>query len=126
MPDGHCRNIVLAAIHGQPWSSGLAPVSRSHSSVPLSHSSPSLTGLPASVDVKQQKLPHVRPAAARGQLRARLVETGDPADRQTSHDTSVTKQMTDDSTSVRDVNVAGWGRGGGFFLSPPVSSPGVM
>ena len=43
------------------------------------------------------------------------METGDPADRQTSHDTSVTKQMTDDSTSVRDVKIAGWGRGGGFF-----------
>ena len=40
----------------QPWSSGLAPVSRSHSSIPLSHSSPSLTGLLASVDVKQQSL----------------------------------------------------------------------
>ena len=40
----------------QPWSSGLAPVSRFHSSVPLSHSSPSLTGLLASADVKQQKL----------------------------------------------------------------------
>ena len=42
----------------QPWSSGLAPVSRSHSSIPLSHSSPSLIGLLASVDVKQQKLTH--------------------------------------------------------------------
>ena len=40
----------------QPWFSGLAPVSRFHSSVPFSHSSPSLTGLLASVDVKQQKL----------------------------------------------------------------------
>ena len=40
----------------QPWSSVLAPVSRSHSSVSLSHSSPSLIGLLASVDVKQQKL----------------------------------------------------------------------
>ena len=40
----------------QPRSSGLAPVSRLHSSVPLSHSSPSLIGLLASVDVKQQKL----------------------------------------------------------------------
>ena len=39
----------------QPWSSGLAPVSRFHSSVPLSHSSPSLIGHLASVDVKQQK-----------------------------------------------------------------------
>ena len=104
----------------------LAPASRFHSPVPLSHSSPSLIGLPASVDVKQQKLPHVRAAAARGQLRERLMETGDPADRETSHDTSVTKQLTDNSTSVRDVRVAGWGRGGGFFLSRPVSSPGVM
>ena len=40
----------------QPWSSGLAPVSRFQSSVPLSHSSPSLIGLLASMDVKQQKL----------------------------------------------------------------------
>ena len=40
----------------QPWSSGLAPVSRFHSSVPLSHSSPSLIDLLASVDVKQQSL----------------------------------------------------------------------
>ena len=35
-------------------SSGLAPVSRFHSSVPLYHPSPSLIGLFASVDVKQQ------------------------------------------------------------------------
>ena len=42
----------------QPWSSVLAPVSRFHSSVPLSHSFPSLIGLLASVDVKQQKLTH--------------------------------------------------------------------
>ena len=40
----------------QPWSSGLAPISKFHFSVPLSHSSPSLIGLLASVDVKQQKL----------------------------------------------------------------------
>ena len=40
----------------QPWSSGLAPVSRFQSSVPLSHSSPSLIGLLASMDVKQHKL----------------------------------------------------------------------
>ena len=43
----------------QPWSSGLAPISRFHFSVPLSHSSPSLIGLLASVDVKQQKLPRL-------------------------------------------------------------------
>ena len=54
MPDGHCLNILL--FRRQPWSSGLALVSRSHSSNPLSHSSPSLTGHLASVDVKQQKL----------------------------------------------------------------------
>ena len=42
----------------QPWSSGLAPVSRFHSSVPLSHSSPYLIGLLASVDVKQQTNTH--------------------------------------------------------------------
>ena len=34
----------------------MAPVSRFHSSVPLSHSSPSLIGLLVSVDVKQQKI----------------------------------------------------------------------
>ena len=39
----------------QPWSSGLAPVLRFHSSVPISHSSASLIGLLASVGVKQQK-----------------------------------------------------------------------
>ena len=38
----------------QPRSSWLAPVSRFHSSVPLPPSSPSLIGLLASVDVKQQ------------------------------------------------------------------------
>ena len=42
----------------QPWSSGLAPVLRVHSSVPLSHSYPSLLGLLASLEVKQQKLTH--------------------------------------------------------------------
>ena len=40
----------------QPWSFGLAPASWFHSSVPLSHSPPSLIGLTASVDVKQQSL----------------------------------------------------------------------
>ena len=45
----------------QPWSSRLAPVSRSHSSrAPFPHSSPSLTGLLASVDIKQQKLTNNR------------------------------------------------------------------
>ena len=33
MPDGHCLNILL--FWRQSWSSGLAPVSRFHSSVPL-------------------------------------------------------------------------------------------
>ena len=56
MPDGHCLNILFSGGGPrQPWSSGLAPVSRFHSSVPLSHSSPSLIGLLASVDVKEQK-----------------------------------------------------------------------
>ena len=40
----------------QPWSSGLVPVSRFHSSVLLFRSSLSLIGLLASVDIKQQKL----------------------------------------------------------------------
>ena len=38
MPDGHCRNILLSSSGGgprQPRSSGLAPVLRFHSSVPL-------------------------------------------------------------------------------------------
>ena len=51
--DGHCRNILLFG--QQPWSFWLAPVSRFHSSVPLSHSSLSPIGLLASMDVKQQK-----------------------------------------------------------------------
>ena len=34
MPDGHCLNILL--FWRQPWSSELAPVSRFHSSTPLS------------------------------------------------------------------------------------------
>ena len=57
MPDGHCLNILLfwrrstAALVF-----GLATISRFHSSVPLSHSSPSLTGLLASVNIKQQSL----------------------------------------------------------------------
>ena len=54
----------------QPRSSGLAPVSRFHSSVPLFTLVPTLTGLLASVDVKQQKLKltkcdsHAQPCAA--------------------------------------------------------------
>ena len=53
----------------QPWSSGLAPVSRCHSSIPFSHSSQSLIGLLDSVDVKQQQLTlathrHAPPLAA--------------------------------------------------------------
>ena len=40
----------------QPRSSGLGPVSRFHSSFPISHSSPSLIGLLASMDVKKQFL----------------------------------------------------------------------
>ena len=39
----------------QPWSSRLAPVLRFHSSVPPFHLSPSLIGLLASLDFKQQK-----------------------------------------------------------------------
>ena len=36
MPDGHCLNILLLwRGPRKPWSSGLAPVSRFHSSVPL-------------------------------------------------------------------------------------------
>ena len=57
--DSNC--VVLWSLRNagrQPWSSGLAPVSRFHSSIPLSHSFPSLIGLLASVDVKQQKLTH--------------------------------------------------------------------
>ena len=45
----------------QPWSSGLASVSRSHSSVPLFPLVPVLIGILASVDVKLQKLTHTRP-----------------------------------------------------------------
>ena len=57
MPDGHCLNILLLwRGPRKPWSSGLAPVSRFHSSVPFSQLSPSLIGLFASVDVKQQSL----------------------------------------------------------------------
>ena len=55
MPDGHCLNILLFGRRSTAaWSSGLALASRCHSSV-LSHSSPSLIGLLASVDVKQEK-----------------------------------------------------------------------
>ena len=60
MPDGHCLSIKKKNCSEggprQPWSSGLVPVSRFHSSVPLSHSSPSIIGLLASLDVKQQSL----------------------------------------------------------------------
>ena len=57
MLDGRCRNIFCSGGGPrQPWSSGLAPVWRFHSSVPFSHSFPSLIGLLASVDVKQQSL----------------------------------------------------------------------
>ena len=46
----------------QPWSSGLAPVSRCHSSVPLFLLVPlPFVGLLASADVKQQKLIRSRP-----------------------------------------------------------------
>ena len=59
MPDGHCLNILFSGgCPRQPWSSGLAPVSRFHSSIPVFHPSPSLIGRLASVDVKQQKLTH--------------------------------------------------------------------
>ena len=51
MPDGHLTSCCSGGGPRQPWSSGLAPVSRFHSSVPFSHSSPSLIGLLASVDV---------------------------------------------------------------------------
>ena len=45
----------------QPWFSVLAPVSRFHSSVPFSHSSPSLKGFLAYVDkYKQQQIPESR------------------------------------------------------------------
>ena len=56
MPDGHYFNILCSGGGPrQPWSSWLAPVSRFQSSVPVCLSSPSLIGLLASVDVKQQK-----------------------------------------------------------------------
>ena len=59
MPDGHSFNILLfwrrSTVGLNNWSSGLTPVSRFHSSAPLSHSSPSLIGLLASVDAEQQK-----------------------------------------------------------------------
>ena len=60
MPDGHCLNILLFWHPQQPWSSGLTPVSRSHSSIPLfplvMSSHMVLIGLLASMDVWQQKL----------------------------------------------------------------------
>ena len=55
MPDEHLTSCCSGGSPRQPWSSVLAPVSRFHSSVPLSHSSPSLIVLLASVDVMQQK-----------------------------------------------------------------------
>ena len=59
MPDGHCRNInfvVLAAVHGSLGLPGW-PLFRGFTLLsPFSHSSPSLIGLLASVDVKQQLL----------------------------------------------------------------------
>ena len=60
MPDGHCHNILCSGGGPrQPWSSRLAPVSRFHSSVPFSHSSPSLMGLLASVTLSSQTLPRL-------------------------------------------------------------------
>ena len=58
MPDTALTSCCSGGGPRQPWSSGLAPVLRFHSSVPLSHSSPSLIGLLASMDVKQQNLAH--------------------------------------------------------------------
>ena len=56
VPDGYYFNILCSGGGPrQPWSSGMAPVSRFQSSVPVCLSSPSLIGLLASVDVKQQK-----------------------------------------------------------------------
>ena len=55
MPDAHW-SCCSGGDPWQPWSSGLVPVSRFHSSIPLSHSSPSLIGSLAAVDIKQQKL----------------------------------------------------------------------
>ena len=60
MPDTALTSCRSGGGPRQPWSSRLAPVSRFHSSVPLSHSSASLIGLLASVDVKQQKLVRCR------------------------------------------------------------------
>ena len=66
MPDTALTSCCSGGGPRQPWSSGLASVSRFHSSVPLSHSSPSLTGLLASVDVKQQSLSLHRGTRGRG------------------------------------------------------------
>ena len=50
-----CRaDVVLVAVHGSLGLPGWAPVSRFHSSFPLSHSSPYLIGLLTSMDIKQQ------------------------------------------------------------------------
>ena len=49
-----CWVDVLVAVHGSLGRPGWAPVSRFHSSFPLSHSSQFLIGLLASVDIKQQ------------------------------------------------------------------------
>ena len=59
MPDGHCRNIllsVLAAVHGSLGLPGWRLFRGFTLLSPFSHSSPSLIGLLASVDVKQQKV----------------------------------------------------------------------
>ena len=75
MPDGHCLNILLFC-----WRStaalvfGLAPVSRFHSSVPFSHSSPSLIGLLASVDVLKQQLLSLLSLSVRAQALYELYE----------------------------------------------------
>ena len=57
MPDGHCLNILLFCRRSTAaLVFGLATISRFHSSVPLSHSSRSLTGLLAFVNIKQKSL----------------------------------------------------------------------
>ena len=57
MPDGHFLNILLFCRRSTAaLVFGLATISRFHSSVPLSHSSRSLTGLLAFVNIKQKSL----------------------------------------------------------------------